>query len=304
MWTDKYDSPYQPKKEYLQIFKVLTLIYLLFYLGAIISFIIIAYPLDKETRGFLTWMAIFGFLPLATLYARVKEKTFLKIHSIMRQDPKWSFGKALAPLYKEDKIWKYIRVKTISWFLYQWIRRNVVDYSEKPISLFIGKFCGRKFNLDKATSRSPYFLLNEKGKRYYCSFEGYILRTTPIKSIKSTILIRPKSSFAKKIKELQKVEIDTQGLFEIYTDNPQTLGQDLPQEFFAALIDYGKNIDKSITILICPENILFVKPLSTLKYLFAPVLFIPFKKVLIREKQKYENFINLIEIINLLEPKK
>ena len=304
MWTDKYDSPYQPKKEYLQIFKVLTFIYLGIYLWAIIYFIVKIYPFNKEVVHFIILLVCLGFLPLATLYARVKEKTFLKIHSIMRQDPKWSSGKALAPLYKEDKIWKYIKVEIISWSLYKWLDRRFVDYSEKPISLFIGKFCGRKFNLDKATSSSPLFLLNEKGKRYYCSFEGYILRTSPLKSIKNTILIRPKRSFAKKIKNLQKVEIDTQGLFEIYTDNPQTLGQDLPQEFLSALIDYGKNIDKSITMLISPEGILCTKPTSSIKDFFAPVLFISLRNAFIREWAKYENFINLIEIINLLEPKK
>ena len=304
MWTDKYDSPYQPKKEYLQIFKVLTFIYLGIYLWAIIYFIVKIYPFNKEVVHFIILLVCLGFLPLATLYGRVKEKTFLKIHSIMRQDPKWSSGKALAPLYKEDKIWKYIKVEIISCFLYKCLDRRIVDYSEKPIALFMGKFCGKKFNLDKATSNSPLFLFNEKGKRYYCSFEGYILRTPPLKNIKSTILIRPKSIFAKKIKNLQKVEIDTQGLFEIYTDSPQIFKQDLSKEFIYSLIEYYRNIDKSITILICPENILFLKPLSTLKYLFAPVLFIPFKKVFIREKQKYENFINLIEIINLLEPKK
>jgi hypothetical protein len=98
--------------------------------------------------------------------------------------------------------------------------------------------------------------------------------------------------------------MDTQGLFEIYTDNPQTLGQDLPQEFFTALIEYGKNIDKQVTILISPEGILCTKPASSIKDLFVPVLFTSIRNAFIREWAKYENFINLIEIINLLEPKK
>ena len=92
--------------------------------------------------------------------------------------------------------------------------------------LFVKIFCQKAY-CKRIAFKSYFFNIFS----FYKKAGGYILRTTPLKNIKSTILIRPTSPCVKKIKELQKVEIDTQNLFEIYTDNPQTLEQDLPQDF-------------------------------------------------------------------------
>ncbi len=125
-----------------------------------------------------------------------------------------------------------------------------------------------------------------------------------IKEIKNTIVIKPKKFTFSKIKNLQKIEMDTQGLFEIYTNSPQTLEQDLPQEFISALIDYAKNIDKKITLLITPLGVLAIKKHTSWTGIFSPVIFRTIKTQVIKEWQKHENFINLLELFNLLEKEK
>jgi hypothetical protein len=318
MFIDKNNFPYEIKKEYLskaRVFKVLTLIYLLFYLGAIVGFIMLSYPLDNETKGFLTWMSIFGFVPLPILWIACKVELIQDIPLSIGQVHQWACGPDCNELvYPKTTIQKknffqkflrdtsqepYWKEKGPAWkFLDIIVKINLYGKISKVEQepCYLGTYFNRLFRLDYAYFFNIFSFYKKAG--------GYILRTTPLKNIKSTILIRPTSPGVKKIKELQKVEIDTQNLFEIYTDNPQTLEQDLPQDFFTALIDYGKNIDKSITILISPEGIFCTKMESSMSDFFAPILFTSLKNAFIREWAKYENFINLIEIINLLEPKK
>lgn len=182
--------------------------------------------------------------------------------------------------------------------------------------VLIGNACKRKFCLDRIflysndlnnlssnniDVKGASVLVPQTPKSF---FEGFILNTPAIKDFKNIILVKPKKVSLHKIKDLQKVEIDTQKLFEIYTNNPQTLGQDLSQEFIFSLIDYAKNIDKKITLLITPLGVLAIKKHTSWTGILSPVIFRTIKTQVIKEWQKHENFINLIEIINLLEPKK
>ena len=359
MFINKNNFPYEIKEEYIaeaQGFKIATLVYLFVYLTAVISFIVIAYPLDGETQDFVIWLAIFGIIPLLMLYNIFRRKLLKHLPQIIPQEHKWLGGVDCNQIIdlstaneKKNFFQKLLREKTYyiekepAWDIRDILNRINLYGKIKAVErspFFLGTIGNRLFRLDFVSmfnilsfsgAKSKYFDIASENKEYFIhykfvdckkenisvltlqytdakrygvKFKGFLLRMKPIKSIKSTILIRPKKYFAKKITNLQKMEIDTQGLFEIYTDNPQTLEQDLPQEFFATLVDYGRNIDKQVTILISPEGILCTKPASSIKDFFVPVLFTSLRNAFIREWAKYENFINLLEIFNLLEKEK
>lgn len=353
MYINKDNFPYEIKKDYIaeaKGFKIATLVYLAVYLIAVISFIVVAFPLDAESRDFVFWLAILGFIPLAILYSIFRKELLNSIPQAIPQTHKWLDGEDCNQITNLPRInenfLRELRIRRERRYYYiekepSWDIRNILNKTNlygkiKTIErspFFLGTIYNRLFRVDFCEFFNIFsfsilwrrlalirplrdlFVDSKDGKiihvgylgwfkRFGVKFKGFLLRMKPFKKIKSTILIRPKSSFAKKIKELQKVEIDTQGLFEIYTDNPQTLGQDLPQEFFTALIEYGKNIDKQVTILISPEGILCTKPASSIKDLFTPVLFTSIRNAFIREWAKYENFINLLELFSLLEKEK
>ncbi|MBP5429350.1 MAG: hypothetical protein J6Y25_00465 [Elusimicrobiaceae bacterium] len=320
MFINKENFPYQIKKEYLskaRIFKIIILIYLFCYLSAIISFIVISYPVDKETRGFLIWMACFGFIPLPILWNICREKLVEYIPFFISEEHHWSWGldcneiahsarieqknffqKLLRPTSPDDWTWTE---KGPAWEFVNLLNKinvygNTSESEGKP--LYVGTHADRPFRLDFYYLLNRFSFTGKHGRKHFSNFEGFVLRTVPIKNITSTILIRPKRNCAKKIKNLQKIEIDTQGLFEIYTDDPQTLEQDFFQKFLPTLISYGKNIDRKVTILISPEGIVCTKT----KWGMDIVLFTSLRSAFIKEWAKFENFINLLELINLLEP--
>ena len=324
MFINKENFPYQIKKEYLtkaKIFKTITLIYLFCYLGAIITFIVLSYPIDKEARGFLTWMACFGFIPLPILWGFCKEKLYINVPLLVGQTHNWAYGpycnelvypknntqnekkNFFQKLLKDKSQEPYWQEKGPAWEFLDILNEinlygNIQEAEKDPY--YLGEYCNRIFRLDFADLFNKFSFTDKHNKRHFVNFKGFILRTTLVENIKSTILIRSKSTFAKKIKNLQKVEIDTQDLFEVYTNNPQTLGQELSPEFISELISYGKNIDKTVTILITPEGILCTKPESGIN----AVIFTSLRNAFIKEWAKYENFINLLDLINLLESKK
>lgn len=353
MFINKNNFPYEIKEEYIaeaQGFKIATLVWLGVYLTAVISFIVIAYPLDAESRDFVFWLAILGFIPLTMLYSIFRKELLKSIPQAIPQAHKWLDGEDCNQITNlpriNEKFLRELRIRRERRYYYiekepSWDVRDILNKTNlygkiktiERVPFFLGTIYNRLFRVDFCEFFNIFsfyiplrrralikplinvFADSKEGKiihagylgqfkRFGVKFKGFLLRMKPIQNIKSIILIRPKSFFAKKIKNLQKVEIDTQNLFEIYSDNPQTLGQDFPQEFFTAIIDYGKNIDESITMLISPEGIFCTKPASSIKDFFTPILFISLRNAFIREWAKYENFINLIEIINLLEPKK
>ena len=301
MFLNKENFPYQIKKEYLfkaKIFKVITLLYICAYLGALISFFVLSYPMDENTRGFLFWMACFGLPPIFILRNICKEKLVEYIPLSIGQEHQWVCGPDCDANFQIESNEK------------QLLTNNPSIKEKSPTFEFSGML--KKFNVFgriKGIEREPYYsgtYFNRPFRMDYIGLPniGFILRTTPIEQIKSTILIRPKSAFAKRIKNLQKAEINTQDLFEIYTDNPQTIQTDLPKEFISKLVAYGKDIDKTITILITPEGILCAKPKTEIKDFLSPVLFSSLKNAFIREWAKYENFINFLDVINSLESQK
>lgn len=306
MFLNKENFPYQIKKEYLskaKIFKVITLLYICAYLGALISFVVLSYPMDENTRGFLFWMACFGLPPIFILRNVCKEKLVERVPLSLGEEHKWACGPDCNEILQSESNEKKN--------FFQKLLRDNPSVKEKGLTF---EFSGmlKKFNVCGKIQQGiaePYYsgtYFNRPFRMDHTGLPniGFILRTTPIEQIKSTILIRPKSTFAKKIKNLQKAEINTQDLFEIYTDNPQTIQNDLPEEFIPKLIAYGKDIDKTITILITPEGILCAKPKTEIKDFLSPILFSSLKNAFIREWAKYENFINLLDLINLLKPQK
>ena len=313
MFLSKENFPYQIKKEYLskaRIFKVITLIYICAYLGALISFIVLSYPITEHTRGFLIWMACFGLPPIFILRRSCKQNLIISIPLYLGQEHNWTCGP-----YCDDLVPPGPDNENKNCF--QKLLKDRPNIKENgPAFEFIEML--NKFNVFgtiKGLEREPYYLGTYFNRSFRLDFinllttfsfykkEYFILRTTPIEKIKSTILIRPNTS-ANNIKNLQKAEINTQNLFEIYTDNPQNIQTDLPEDFISRLVAYGKDINKTITILITPKGILCTKPETKIKDFFAPVLFRSLKNAFILEWAKYENFINLLEIINLLEPNK
>lgn len=321
MLLNKENFPYQIKKEYLskaKIFKVITLIYICAYLGALISFVVLSYPMDEHTRGFLFWMACFGLPPIFILRNVCKEKLVERVPLSLGEEHKWACGPDCNEILQSESNEKKnffqkllrdnpsIKEKGPAFDFFDIFKKfNVFGKITEAIkeAYYLGTSFNRFFRLDYVILRN-IFSLRKGGIYYLLSFKGFILRTTPIEQIKSTILIRPKSTFAKKIKNLQKVEINTQDLFEIYTDNPQTIQNDLPEKFISELIIYAKDIDKTITILITPEGILSAKPETEIKDFLSPVLFISLKNAFIKEWAKYENFINFLDVINSLELQK
>lgn len=173
--------------------------------------------------------------------------------------------------------------------------------------LFLGKVYSRNFSL--------YEIQNAHNDEIF-----FLIRTDIVKKVKNTILIAPKELFGNKYKDLQKAEIDTQGMFEIFTDNPKEISTDLSKEFLDAL----KNSAKNLCFLITPQGVLLtqIKNVYTafsLLYLFPQwakfkfmyegalsfsfSLFSSSKKQVQAKWQQVEDSLKLLNLINLLEKK-
>lgn len=268
--------------------------------------------LESDIAGFVIALYIvFGMFPFIWLLSRYKFYLTNKTLEMMGKEHKWENVYSAKSFESPKSAKESWIVKALQKFNHY---GKIKDASF--CGVFIGRVCKRDFCFDR------FFLysndLSNLGTQSIAVrgtsvpvpqtpksiFEGFLLRTQAIKDFKNIILVKPKKVSLHKIKELQKVEIDTQKLFEIYTNSPQTLGQDLPKEFFSALIEYGKNIDKKITLLITPLGIIAIKKQTSWTGLFSFVIFRSIRTQVIKEWQKYENFINLLELFNLLEKEK
>lgn len=252
-----------------------------------------------------------GLIPFIWLLSRYKFYLTNKTLEMMGKEYKWEYLFSVHSFEEPKSAKGDWRIRELQEF---------APYGNIPDASFCevlkGNACKRDFCLDRIFLYYNYLdslssnNIDVKGvsvavpQTPISFFEGFILQTSAIKDFRNVILINPKKFSCRKIKNLQKAEIDTQGLFEIYTNSPQILGQDLPQEFISSLIEYYKNIDKKIMLLITPLGILATRKQTSWTGIFSPVIFRTIKTQVIKEWQKYENFINLIEIINLLEPKK
>jgi len=270
-------------------------------------------------KGCMVMMVLFamytfsglGLIPFIWLLSRYKFYLTNKTLEMIGKEYKWEYVFSVRSFEHPESAKEDWRIRELQEF---------APYGKIPDASFckvlIGNACKRNFCLDRI------FLylnnLNNLGSQSIdvrgapvpvpqtpkSFFEGFILNTPAIKDFRNVILIKPKKFTFSKIKNLQKAEIDTQGLFEIYTNSPQTLGQDLPQKFLSAIIEYGKKIDKKNTLLITPQGIIAIKKHTSWTGIFSPVLFRSVRTQVIKEWQKYENFINLLELFNLLEKEK
>ena len=161
-----------------------------------------------------------------------------------------------------------------------------------------GKFYNRDFNLYELEAKH---LLDRRNRK------GYLLvQTTPIPDFKNILLIKPHQNslvrFFGHSNFLTKIEIDTQNLFDIYADKPQEAFNSLTSEFLSRLIYFGTRMKKPITFLITPRGALFFKK-GTSACWCSFFAFSSSEKQVVKECQKIEDFIGLLELINLLEKK-
>ena len=165
----------------------------------------------------------------------------------------------------------------------------------KPKKILSGKNEGRDFNLYKTYIYQP-----AKGTLQH---DYFLIHTKPIKELNCTILIKPKSFVFNAGKfidnSLEKRDIDTQNLFDIFIDNYQ---EPLPSSFIRSLIEYGAIIDKDITLLISPKGIILFKKIN--RMLMIDFLLESSATQISKILNDYEDTKNLLDLINLLEKKK
>ena len=163
--------------------------------------------------------------------------------------------------------------------------------------LLKGNFCNRNFCL--------YQILASEFHRFYTRY--FLIKTDPICNFNKTILIRPRQIFSLglgnfiiKKKPLKEAPVNTQNLFRIYADNLQDIDKDISAKFLEQLCLYGKNVCKDILILITPKHILITKRFPVRDVLS---IFLPVEKCILKQRQKAEDFLKLLDLINLLEKK-
>ena len=191
--------------------------------------------------------------------------------------------------------------KRLTWNCKKYLRDLNMFGSRQEIKLdfeLSGNFYNRDFNLYEVTSQKEY-----NGK----TFKEYLLvQTTSIPNFKNILLIKPHEKFFTRLfndnNVLTKIEMDTQGLFDIYIDKPENIDKVLTSEFLSRLIYFGRSMKKPITFLITPKGALFFKKGNSACWcsFFA---FSSSQKQVIKECQKMEDFIGLIDLFNLLEKK-
>ena len=163
-----------------------------------------------------------------------------------------------------------------------------------------GNFYNRDFNLHSLSIRKEF----SGRRRHYKTY--FLVQTSPIADFKNTILIKPhQNSFVRFFNtgnSLTKTEIDTQGVFDVYTDNPQDINNSLTTEFMQKLVSFGKTMKEPTTFLITPKGALFLKrfTLTSFSQFFA---LSSSQKYILKQFQKMEDFIGLLDLFNLLEKK-
>lgn len=180
--------------------------------------------------------------------------------------------------------------KEISWDCVKELEKFSFYYGTDSLYeeiVFSGDFCNRGFN---------FYTLLAGYKHPELWFE---IQTGPIKGFSNNIFIAPKKfSLRKIVSNLPKVKIDTRNVCEIYTDNPQSIKPFISKEFIETFRDYGQNI----YILITPKGVILMQRTQRDFFFFVLSLFSTKKQVL-RNWQQVENFLKLLDLINLLEKK-
>ncbi len=190
-------------------------------------------------------------------------------------------------------------MKDISWSFEETLKNLKIYSTLEKINFYFwlsGKFCDRDFILYDTLITSR-FVRSGFRKSWFCI-------TSPINNSKNIILIKPKKLLAKFINNipLTKIEVDTQGLFDIYADNPQEALNVLTSEFMSRLIFFGKKMKDSITFLITPKGVLFFKQIKQ-KDSVSFFALTSSKQEVLKQFKKVEDFLKLLDLINLLEKK-
>lgn len=175
---------------------------------------------------------------------------------------------------------------------------NVYSINPSMTTEFLlkGHFCNRNFCLYQV----DIVELSRSYTRYL------LMKTDPIFNFNKTILIRPRQIFSLglgnfiKQKTLKEAQVNTHNLFRIYTDNLQDIDKDISAKFLEQLCLYGKNVCKDVLILITPKHILITK---IFRVVDISSFFLPVKKCILKQRQKAEDFLKLLDAINLLEKK-
>ena len=250
--------------------------------------------IKRTKRNFNLYILISIFCFVIAYFANFSENAlFLIASSIIIS---WIFGFILLNADLKDKFLKEICLvynfssddtqQENTWDFIEELEKFKIYNSAgglKKKFLFSGNFCNRAFNLYQIQDYDETF---------------FLVKTNGIKDFKNTILIEPKDFFGNKHKELQKADVDTQGLFEIFTDNPKEISTILSKEFLDAL----KLSAKKNYFLITPQGILFTQT----EDVYAGFSLLPFsssEKQVKEQWQKVENFLKLLDLINLLEKK-
>ena len=191
--------------------------------------------------------------------------------------------------------------KKFTWGFKQDLEKFNIFGSRKKIRLYFelsGNFYNRDFNVYELHAHKEF-----NGK----NFKEYLLvQTTPIPDFKNILLIKPHQNslvrFFDHSNSLSKIEIDTQGLFDIYTDKPENISNLLTSEFLSKLVSFGTRMKKPITFLITPKSSLFFRK-GTSPCWCSFFAFSSSQKQVIKEWQKIEDFIGVLDLFNLLEKK-
>lgn len=157
-----------------------------------------------------------------------------------------------------------------------------------------GNFCKRDFRFGIISAR---YGKNDKEK-------FLLTETTPLANFDNVILITLKEEDDEEEYSdmpLKNTQIDTQGFFDIYAKNPQNIADILPRDFIDALINYVKTTEEACSLLIIPQGIFITKRLEPASE--PSLCFSRADKYVYEYWQSTENFLKLLEVINLLEKK-
>lgn len=159
-------------------------------------------------------------------------------------------------------------------------------------NLFYGNYSNRNFAFYSLTIP---FRKNETS-------DYLLIKTDPLPNFDKVILIKPMGEYIDESSaenKLQEIGVNTKGLFLVYTTDAQNSAEFLSQEFKNALVEYAEKTDKTISILLTPQGILCAKNFD---YKEKPsLLFSSAEKYVAKYWQSTDNFIRLLDIINLLE---
>ena len=282
--------------------KIILLIFVLLIISVHIYFIFEDMSLIRIFQGvFILFFIVGGYL---IWHGKILSyRLFMKMMKEMAAKYNWVIDKKL-----EDKSWNFMNCLEIEHLPI--IPSNFTKVEQKFI--LCGKFCNRDFSF--------YGLTAHYGKSNKEEF--VLIKTNPIANFNNVILIHMFLGGGRDIngeyemteweckfsEKFQEVKLETQDMFDIYSTDCQKATEFLSQDFINALIKYKKTTYDVFSILITPQGILITKLLvpnniSSDKSQSPSLCFTPADKYVFAYWQSTENFIKLLDLINLLEKK-